>query len=105
MLTGVGPSPLYHRAKLLGEFQELAQRETAYLGKYARARVYGEGERPGRTLVRLLTPKHQTTYITQLQAADGTHVTDSTGIQSSFLSHYTSLYTTCSPPVGEALTD
>ncbi|KAJ1162477.1 hypothetical protein NDU88_002945 [Pleurodeles waltl] len=51
-------------SKLLEEFRSLAEWEVAYLGWYARAFRYGEGERPGRTLANLVRPTRHYTFIT-----------------------------------------
>lgn len=43
------------KSKLL-EYEEEANREIKFLGQYAEARRYGEGDRPGHTLANMLKP-------------------------------------------------
>ena len=38
----------------IDDFHDTTQREVTHIGKYAVARVYGEGERPGAILAGLL---------------------------------------------------
>lgn len=79
---------------LLSEYQEEADREVKYLGKYAIARTYGEGDRPGSVLANLLKAKRRKTQIPQVRAADGTLLTDENAIAQRFQQYYTELFAT-----------
>ena len=66
-----GSPQLGRRAQLMQEFREAADREHKYISKFARARRYGEGERPGRILADLLLPPGSSTYITEVRDTEG----------------------------------
>ena len=59
-------------AKLATEFRELTEREVLYRGKYARARAYGEGDRPGHSLASLVCPPWSANNVLQWIRSLGT---------------------------------
>lgn len=96
---------LRDRSSLMADFTDAAAREVKYVGKYAKARVYGEGERPGRTLAHLLRPHYQSVFVTQLDTDAGDSLTKGADIITAFLDYYIKLYQTRYPPSGQALND
>lgn len=93
------------RAALMVGFNDAAAQEVKYLGKYARVRVYGEGERPGWTLARLLRPSYQSNYITQLRTDEDQILTSPDDVANTLLQYYTRLYETRHPPEPQTLHD
>lgn len=74
----------------LTDFQEAAEAEVKYLGTYTKARQYGEGDRPGRTLANTLKHRSPSTYITELK---GDNLEPIRG-QEATLAYLTSFYST-----------
>ncbi|KAJ1092298.1 hypothetical protein NDU88_005409 [Pleurodeles waltl] len=89
----------------LQEFQELARTEIQHVGKYATARVYGEGDRPGRVLANLLRPHRNSNAITKVVAADGSELDDPALIAQRFRDYYQDLYTSRVTSTPEAVLD
>ncbi|KAJ1105183.1 hypothetical protein NDU88_002591 [Pleurodeles waltl] len=76
----------------LTEFQDTALAEVQHLGKYAMARVYGEGERPGSALVNVIRPNKESSLIIAIQADDGGEIREPELIACIFRDCYESLY-------------
>ncbi|KAJ1171926.1 hypothetical protein NDU88_003783 [Pleurodeles waltl] len=64
------------------------------MGKYAVARTYGEGDRPGKVLENLIHPSRNTNLITKITATDGSTLNDPEDIAVRFSEYYQTLYTT-----------
>lgn len=79
---------------LLTDFHEEADHEVKHLGKYAVARTYGEGDRPGTVLARLLSAKRRRVVVTGVTAATGELLTDEAEIATRFRDYYATLYAT-----------
>ncbi|KAJ1108627.1 hypothetical protein NDU88_006003 [Pleurodeles waltl] len=62
-------------------------------GKYVTARVYGEGDRPGRVLANLIRPHRDNNAITKVVDADGSELDDPALIAQRFRDYYQDLYT------------
>ncbi|KAJ1117883.1 hypothetical protein NDU88_006079 [Pleurodeles waltl] len=90
------------RAKLT-EFQNTALAEFQHLGKYATARVYGEGERPGLALANLIHPNKESNLIIAILADDDSEIREPELIGSRFRDYYESLYTSRVAPDSEEL--
>ncbi|KAJ1090787.1 hypothetical protein NDU88_003916 [Pleurodeles waltl] len=80
------------RAKLT-EFQDTAGAKVQHMGKYATARVYGERERPGSTLAKVIRPNRDS-LITVIQAEDDSEIREPELIPKRFYEYYQSLYAT-----------
>lgn len=80
------------RSKLSG-FEEEAQREVKYLGRNAQARRYGEGDRPGKTLVALLKPPRTTDYIVVMLDTEQQTVRGTQAIKAHVMDFNSKLYT------------
>ncbi|KAJ1166376.1 hypothetical protein NDU88_006780 [Pleurodeles waltl] len=91
-------------AKLL-EFQATTLVEVQHLGKYATARMYGEGERPSSVLANLIHPIREQNVIIAVQATDGSEIKDPEHILARFREYYQSLYTSRVAPDQEVLLD
>ncbi|KAJ1082869.1 hypothetical protein NDU88_003032 [Pleurodeles waltl] len=78
----------------LTEFQDTAWAEVQHMGKYATARMYGEGERPGSTLAKMICPNRGDNLITVIQVEDGSEIREPELIPNRFCEYYQSLYTT-----------
>ncbi|KAJ1152755.1 hypothetical protein NDU88_005530 [Pleurodeles waltl] len=76
----------------LQEFQETALSEIQHLGKYATARVYGQGDRPGGVRANLIRPSRNANTIKTAEAEDGSVIGDSESIAARFREYYQSLY-------------
>ncbi|KAJ1172640.1 hypothetical protein NDU88_004484 [Pleurodeles waltl] len=59
---------LGHICAKMQEFQETALSEVRHMGKYAVARAYGEGDRPGKVLANLIHPSRKTKRQQQMVA-------------------------------------
>ncbi|KAJ1198278.1 hypothetical protein NDU88_002120 [Pleurodeles waltl] len=70
------------------EFQETALSEVRHMGKYAVARVYGEGDRPGKVLANLIRASRSTNLINKTAATDGSILTDPEDVASRFREYY-----------------
>ncbi|KAJ1101690.1 hypothetical protein NDU88_006755 [Pleurodeles waltl] len=75
------------------------------MGKYATARIYREGERPGAVLVNLACPNREKDTIMVVQAEDGSEITDPEHIANRFCAYYEALYTSKIAPNLEAVLD
>ncbi|KAJ1082372.1 hypothetical protein NDU88_002540 [Pleurodeles waltl] len=86
----------------LEDFPDTALTEVHHMGKYATARVYGEGERPGTVLANMIRPSRERDMITAVQAEDGSELTDPEQIVNRFREYYEGLYTSknCLRPGG-----
>ncbi|XP_078506414.1 A.superbus venom factor 1-like [Lissotriton helveticus] len=78
--------------KLL-EFAEEAQRELTFLGKYAEARRYGEGDRPGPALAGMIRKSTSTTFIHTIRTPGGDTITGQAEVLNEFRDFYSTLYT------------
>ncbi|KAJ1107589.1 hypothetical protein NDU88_004979 [Pleurodeles waltl] len=58
------------------EYQETALLEIRHMGKYAVARTYGEGDRPGKVLANLIHPSRSANLINKMTATDGSTLND-----------------------------
>ncbi|KAJ1084137.1 hypothetical protein NDU88_004290 [Pleurodeles waltl] len=92
------------RAKLQ-EFQERALSEVRHMGKYAVARAYGEGDRPGKVLANLIRPSRSTNLTNKAVAADGIIIGDPESVATRFREYYQTLYTTRGGPDPNAIRD
>ncbi|KAJ1141849.1 hypothetical protein NDU88_008177 [Pleurodeles waltl] len=90
------------RAKMQ-EFQETALSEVCHMGKYAVARAYGEGDRPGKVLANLIRPSRSTNLINKTAATDGSILTDPEDEAARFREYYQTLYTTRGSPEPNAI--
>lgn len=63
------------------------------MGKYSTARRYGEGERPGRTLARMIHPQYSKAFITEISSPSGVTLHSAIAIRDTFLQCYSTLYT------------
>ncbi|KAJ1124794.1 hypothetical protein NDU88_003243 [Pleurodeles waltl] len=90
------------RAKMQ-EFQETALSEVRHMGKYAVARAYGKGDRPGKALANLIHPSRSTNLINKTIAADGSILIDPEDIAARFREYYQTLYTTRGNPKPNAI--
>ncbi|KAJ1191199.1 hypothetical protein NDU88_000515, partial [Pleurodeles waltl] len=75
------------------------------MGKYATARVYGEGDRPGRVLANLIRPSRSANLINTAMAADGSVIGDPEMVATRFREYYQTLYTTKGDPDPNAIWD
>lgn len=89
----------------LTEFQEEAERETKFLYKYAQARRYGGGDRPGKTLAALLRAPRGSSFITELETEEGTSVREPADIMHHMSRFYRELYTTQVQPTQSDITE
>ncbi|KAJ1152503.1 hypothetical protein NDU88_005278 [Pleurodeles waltl] len=96
---------LGHIRTKVQEFQETAVSEVRHMGKYAVARVYGEGDRPGRVLENLIRPRRSTNLIIKAVAVDGSIVGDPESVAARFREYYQTLYTTRGGPDPNAIRD
>ncbi|KAJ1127163.1 hypothetical protein NDU88_005566 [Pleurodeles waltl] len=96
---------LGHINNKIQEFQEMALSEVQHLGKYATARLYGEGDRPGGVLAGLIRPNRDKNTITVIKAGDGSELRDPERIADKFRDYYQSLYTSRVDTDLEALMD
>lgn len=92
--AGQDSPDLHTQAALLAEFREAADREVNFLGQNAMAHRYGEGERPGRTLARILKHTRRPTYIAELNDESGKLIPGNVEILREVLKYYITLYTT-----------
>ncbi|XP_078540694.1 embryonic protein UVS.2-like [Lissotriton helveticus] len=92
------------KTKLLA-FNEEAEREVKFLGKQAEARRYGEGDRPSRTLARLITPRTHSNYIHTIYDTSGHLVTGQEAVLGAFADFYATLYTSRQPTAPPSLSD
>ncbi|KAJ1177213.1 hypothetical protein NDU88_002474 [Pleurodeles waltl] len=76
------------------EYQETALSEIRHMGKYAVARTYGEGDRPGKVLPNLIRPSRSANRMNKSTATDGSILTDPEDIAARFREYYQTLYTT-----------
>ncbi|KAJ1197031.1 hypothetical protein NDU88_000893, partial [Pleurodeles waltl] len=76
------------------EYQVTALSEIRHMGKYAVARTYGEGDRPGKVLANLIRPSRSTNLINTMTATDGSTLNDPEDIAARFREYYQTLYTT-----------
>ncbi|KAJ1170898.1 hypothetical protein NDU88_002769 [Pleurodeles waltl] len=83
-------------------YEEVSLREICFLGREARARQYGEGERAGRTLASLLRKPWASDYVSEVMDGGGESVAGSGGIMQVFTDFYAGLY---AAPAGAGLTD
>lgn len=91
--------------ELLGEYRDAADAEVKHLGKYATARVYGEGERPGAVLAQLLKTWRSKTQVSELKSAKGDVLTEETEIAGRFKQFYAELYSARSVGTEDEITD
>ncbi|KAJ1147755.1 hypothetical protein NDU88_000614 [Pleurodeles waltl] len=96
---------LGHLRAMLQEFQETALSEIRHMGKYSTARVYGEGDRPGRVLANLIHPSRSANLINTTVAADGSVIGDPDMVAARFREYYQTLYTTKGDPDPNAIWD
>ncbi|KAJ1207769.1 hypothetical protein NDU88_003159 [Pleurodeles waltl] len=96
---------LGHINTKIQEFQKTALSEVQHLGKYATARLYGEGDRPGGVLASLIRPNRDKNTITVIKAEDGSELRDPERIAARFRDYYQSLYTSRVDPDPGALND
>ncbi|KAJ1198176.1 hypothetical protein NDU88_002020 [Pleurodeles waltl] len=89
----------------LVEFQDASLTEVQHMGKYATARIYGEGERPGAVLANLACPNREKDTIMVVQAEDGREITDPQHIANRLCAYYEALYTSKIAPNKEAALD
>ncbi|KAJ1130850.1 hypothetical protein NDU88_009196 [Pleurodeles waltl] len=89
----------------LMEFQDTALAEIEHLGKYATARAYGEGERPGSVLANLTRPNEEKSMIIAVQAEDGSEIRDPELLAAGLHEYYKSLYASRVASDQEALLD
>lgn len=84
----------------LEEYHTEADREVKLLGKYAVARTYGEGERPGAVLASLMRGQRHTTLPIILEDEAGKRIEEPDKVADQFKTYYTDVYTTksCFPP-------
>lgn len=75
------------------KFNELAEDELKYISRRYRARAYGEGGRPGRSLSFKLKPSITSKYITQIMNEQGEMVYDTPSIVRTFSTFFSALYT------------
>lgn len=87
------PAPHADIKTKLAEYEEEATRETRFLGQYAEARRYGEGDRPGHTLASMLRAPRSTSFIPELVNKEGDIIRGSPAILKTFSSFYANLYT------------
>ncbi|KAJ1108877.1 hypothetical protein NDU88_006247 [Pleurodeles waltl] len=85
--------------------EELILTEIQHLGKYATARIYGEGDRPGGVLASLIRPYWDKNAIMTIEAEGGGEIEDSELIAARFRDYYQSLYTSKVDPDPVALLD
>ncbi|KAJ1162030.1 hypothetical protein NDU88_002509 [Pleurodeles waltl] len=63
------------------------------MGKYAVARTYGKGDRPGKVLANLIRPCRSTNLINKMTATDGRMLNNPEDIAARFREYYQTLYT------------
>ncbi|KAJ1106233.1 hypothetical protein NDU88_003636 [Pleurodeles waltl] len=73
-------------------YEEISLREICFLGREARARQYGEGERAGRTLAALLRKPWASDYVSEIMDGEGGSMSGSGGVMQVFTEFYTRLY-------------
>ncbi|KAJ1216713.1 hypothetical protein NDU88_004314 [Pleurodeles waltl] len=76
----------------IDEYHEQAQHEVEHLGKYAVARIYWEGERPGATLAAAVCLLRDDTTMLEIQDEQGHPVYDTEVIFHRFCRYYSNLY-------------
>ncbi|KAJ1106433.1 hypothetical protein NDU88_003834 [Pleurodeles waltl] len=76
----------------LTEFQETAEHEVLFRGKYARSRSYGEGERSGRSLAHTLRAARPENTIRKISDASGRLLRDTPEMLETFADYYQHLY-------------
>ncbi|KAJ1184773.1 hypothetical protein NDU88_001576 [Pleurodeles waltl] len=82
--------------RVLADYQETAEREILFCGKYALARSYGEGGRIGRALANTVRATHIENTILEIQDATGLLFWDTPNILKVFVAHYEHLYSSTS---------
>lgn len=82
----------YHEK--LSAYEEDADREIKFRGRYWVARRYGEGERPGRALAEITRQSRFSSHILDIQGPGEVLYRDTQDILGTFTAHYRALYTT-----------
>ncbi|KAJ1173729.1 hypothetical protein NDU88_005555 [Pleurodeles waltl] len=75
----------------LPDYQETAEQEILFRGKYAQARSYGEGERLGRALANAIRTTHPDNTILEIDRSGHT-LRDTPDILCTFVAYYEQLY-------------
>lgn len=88
----------------ISEFEEEANREIKFLGKYVTARHYEEGDQPGKMLANILKPSHSSPYITEILDNDDKPIRGPKEIHDYLTEFYTSLYTSTTHQIDSEMT-
>lgn len=88
------PQILAQIRTLITEFNELAEDEVKYLGKYATARTYAEGDRPSSTLEAMVRPHRGDSPISCMHNKMDELVDTTPAILEAFADYYQGLYMT-----------
>lgn len=91
--------------QLLAEYQEEADTEVQHLGKYARARAYGEGDRPGSVLANMMKAKRHKTTVLAIRSAEGALLTEEEEIANRFRQYYSELYASRASGMSDEILD
>ena len=83
-----GPPTLLTMQETLSDFGETAGREVLNLGKNARARGFGKGDRPGQTLARTSGAYSDRSRVTCVMSSSGEMTTDPVSILDTFRAFY-----------------
>lgn len=78
----------------LEEYHSIADSKLKHMGRYAMAREYGEGDRPGSVLAALARRRSESSNISGLLDEEGTLLTEQADINSRFSRYYQELYRT-----------
>ncbi|KAJ1203668.1 hypothetical protein NDU88_007452, partial [Pleurodeles waltl] len=100
--AGESEVPGLLKPKLL-EYNEEAMQEVKFPGKYAEARRYGEGGRPGKVLANMIRPPRPATCIHELRTTAGELLHDKEDIVGAFSEFYSRLYTNTQDECPEGL--
>lgn len=89
----------------LEEYHSTADDELKHMGKYATARVYGEGDRPGSVLAALARHRLNAPTILEIQNKEGDLLAEQTEVNDRFRRYYQDLYTTKVSPTDEDISN
>lgn len=87
------------------EYHAEADAEIKHMGKYATARVYGEGERPGAVHAQLLKQRRDKSVVSEITTDTGNTPTTETDVVEQFRQYYSELYATCGGDTEEHILD
>ncbi|KAJ1092228.1 hypothetical protein NDU88_005340 [Pleurodeles waltl] len=92
LVVGWSGDTLSALRRTVTQYEEASLREICFLGKHAKARRNGEGERAGCTLASMLRRPWPSNYIVKLNDASGGRVAGSDGVLRVFTDFFAELY-------------